>query len=60
MPDAFEEFRKTKSIGFIPSVSPFGKGGQGDFEIDFLERMKMLLCVFPASPGSGPGQAQDQ
>jgi hypothetical protein len=26
----------TKSIGSFPSVPPFGKGGQGDFEIDFL------------------------
>jgi len=28
----------TKSIGSIPSsFSPFGKEGQGDFEIDFLD-----------------------
>lgn len=26
----------TKSIGSIPSFSPFDKGGQGDFGIDFL------------------------
>jgi hypothetical protein len=26
----------TKSTGFIPSVSPFDKGGWGDFKIDFL------------------------
>jgi hypothetical protein len=26
----------TKSIGSIPSFSPFDKGGWGDFEIDFL------------------------
>jgi hypothetical protein len=27
---------QSKPIGSIPSVSHFGKGGQGDFEIDFL------------------------
>jgi hypothetical protein len=26
----------TKSIGAIPSVPPFDKGGEGDFEIEFL------------------------
>jgi hypothetical protein len=26
----------TKSVGSIPSVSHFEKGGEGDFKIDFL------------------------
>jgi hypothetical protein len=28
----------TKSIGSISLFPPFDKGGQGDFEIDFLRR----------------------
>jgi hypothetical protein len=37
----------TKSVGSIPSVSPFEKGGWGDFEIDFLGRKYNLI--------TGPG-----
>jgi hypothetical protein len=57
--ETFWALRRTKSIGFLPSVAPFGKGGQGDFENDFLGSLKMLFCVFPADSGSGPGQTPE-
>ena len=33
--EPFVELWRTKSIGSIPPVSPFGKEGWEDFEIDF-------------------------
>jgi hypothetical protein len=55
----FEHLGERNQSAFFLPLSPLAKGARGDFENDFLGSLKMLFCVFPAAPGSGPVQTPE-